>query len=123
MVKGPAHLITVILEAVMRIGTLFLLLGLFAAPLGAQGPAPVGLHQVSSPVPSKPSHTATNARDSIPHSYWRTGMIAGGALGLIGAFQLRHGFDGEESNVPFTSWVTLVAVFSLIGGMIGSMIH
>ncbi len=133
MGESPAELFIVIPGGVMRIGTLFFLLGLFTAPLAAQGPARAGL---SSPVVHRAMNAAAASADSggrllvtvpdsIRQSHWAVGMGIGAGTGLVGwALVRRFVFPCDESNCRLAKeYFIPMALFAVIGGLIGSMFH
>jgi hypothetical protein len=133
MGESPAELFIVILGEVMRIGTLFFLLGLFTAPLAAQGPARAGL---SSPIVHRAMNPAAasgdsgrrllvTVPDSIRQSHWAVGMGIGAGAGLVGwALVRRSVFPCDTPNCgSATEYLIPMALFAVIGGLIGSMFH
>ena len=116
----------------MRIGTLFFLLGLFTAPLAAQGPASAGL---SSPVVHRAMNPAAASADSggrllvtvpdsIRQSHWAVGMGIGAGTGLVGWALVRSAIPCDTSNCRSAKeYFIPMALFAVIGGLIGSMFH
>ena len=114
--------------------------------LAAQGPAPAGLPRNATVVrvnswsgtrdsvsglttlaPSNDSISlpkAFSASDAKKGSHWRTGMLIGGGVGLFLAYAFSN-FDLEPDDRSFgqklSGWVIVVAVFSMAGGLIGSL--
>jgi hypothetical protein len=71
------------------------------------------------------AHVMWSVADSIHPSKWRTGMIVGGAVGLVISFSARNGVpcDTGHCGLPLSSWLGITAVCSLVGGLIGSAFH
>ena len=107
----------------MKISTRLALVALIAGPAVAQGPRPVGL----SNKPASAAYQAIRRQpvalpDSIRQSHWQAGMLIGGGAALIGTFLLYRALPCEGSNCSAKNYLLPVAVFAVIGGLIGSSI-
>lgn len=109
----------------MRIFSVVTALTLVAFPLAAQRPQPVGLHPIGS---SRP-RLLTVRCDSIPQTYWATGLGIGAGLGVLfgGALQAATSSLCESSDChgkfyPLAFLIPML-IFGTIGGMIGSGFH
>ncbi len=132
MGECPAGLFIIIPGGVMRIGTLFFLLGLFTAPLAAQGPAPAGLpspvvHRAMNPAAASADsgrRLLVTVPDSIRPSHWAVGMGIGAGAGLVGWALVRSAIPCDTSNCKGAKeYLISTALFAVIGGLIGSMFH
>jgi hypothetical protein len=98
-------------------------LALIALPLSAQGSGPVGLHQREIH-----GEWTSSFNSSTPATEWKKGMMIGAGVGalvtLLAIVVLtNHGFGDTKSSATASQIIGTMAIFTLLGGLIGAMIH
>ena len=110
----------------MRVYTCLVASVLVALPVGAQGPAPVGLRQ--HVVQGGSVWTPSFARDSTPANHWKEGVLIGAGVGvafalLIAATGGVNGVGDSKHGISVLGAIGGLTLFSFIGGLIGSSVH
>jgi hypothetical protein len=92
-----------------------MLTALIAGPLAAQGPSPVGLRAIA------PGSINTPGSPRLQHTQWKTGMIIGGAVGVIVDVLIATDYPCDSGcTMPIGSMLGVLFVLTLIGGLIGN---
>jgi hypothetical protein len=104
-------------------------IGLLFVALLVAVPAHRASAQVGRVGLSNPSHLNTPpmvAADSVPRGHWKTGMLVGAGVGLVlggVAYEVGEHISDRPDSVNPAGILVVVAICSLIGGLIGSMFH
>lgn len=114
----------------MRCYMSLVLISVVGVPLVAQGPRQAGLQSSSSSSSEDGRHWAPSfAKDTVPATHWKEGMLIGGGVGLgfwlLLAAALHGNCVGDTGHCgpSLLGVVGGVTIFTLIGGLIGSSIH
>jgi hypothetical protein len=111
-----------------HLSLLIMLCAMLAPPMQAahaQGPRPSGFRQSTAAAP--PAQPASQVPGQPGHSEWKKGAAIGAAAGaaafVVAWFATPHLYGAGTSDRNFALIVVPVAVFALIGGLIGSQTH